>query len=162
MGRVVRNKHFKREMGRPESSRPWQREVGRTTLPAIQGHTPVQFGTLRDTMFVRIHYDGTTTRIIFGSLRAYATWQEVGTGIYGPMKRYITPKHAQMLRWVDQVPGAPGGPGPVGNVRFARRVKGTPPKKYMFKGLRDTFGPNNSKSFAAQGGKNLPLPRGGG
>lgn len=149
------NPAFKREMGRPENSREWQREAGRMGRDRISANAPRRFGTLADTIFVRTYYDGTTTRIVYGSTRPYAKWQEAGTGIYGPLKRYITPKRAQYLSWVDTSggPGRPGGPGPLGPRRFAKRVKGTPPTLFMYRGLSETFGPARTRSWAATGGK---------
>jgi hypothetical protein len=154
MARVAVNRGFAREMGRPENSRAWQREAGLRGRSAISARAPRRFGTLANTIFVRYEYDGTTTRILYGSTRPYATYQEVGTGIYGPLKRYITPKRGLYLRWVDTSgsPGRPGGPEPLGPVRFARKVKGTKPTRFMYWGLRDTFGAN-VRSYAASGGK---------
>lgn len=154
MARVVVNRQFRRQMGQPEASRAWQREAGLRGKAAISARAPRRFGTLAGTIFVRYDYNGQTTRVLYGSTRPYATYQETGTGIYGPLKRYITPKRGLYLRWVDTTnsPGQPGGPDPLGPVRYARRVRGTRPTLFMYRGLQDTFGAN-TRSWAATGGK---------
>ena len=53
----------------------------------------------------------------FGSDVKHAFFQELGTGLWGPSHDYIYPKRAKVLRWVSN-----------GQVHFARRVKGVPPK----------------------------------
>jgi hypothetical protein len=152
MARVVVNRSFAKDMGRPENSRAWQREAGRRGKAAISAAAPVRFGTLAGTIFVRFVYSGGTTRIIYGSTRPYAAFQEHGTGIYGPLKRYITPKRALYLRWTDSTAGLAGGPDG-GAVHYAKRVRGSKPTKFMYRGLSETFGPGQTRSFAATGGK---------
>jgi len=153
MGKVVVNRTFRQEMARPENSREWQSAAMREGRAAIARNAPRRFGTLGDTLFTRVEYNGSGTTVIFASTRPYAKWQEAGTGIYGPMKRYITPKRANFLRWVDTKgsPGMPGGPEPLGPVRYAKRVKGSPPTLFMYRGLMEVFG--NATSYAATGGK---------
>ena len=151
MARVKVNPRFKAEMGRPENSRAWQREAGIRGRAAISANAPVKYGTLAGTIFVRFGYDGVTTRVVYGSTRPYAAFQEHGTGIYGPLKRYITPRRGLYLRWVETSPGQPGGPG--GNVRFAKKVRGSKPTLFMYRGLAETFGPANTKSYASTGGR---------
>ena len=51
-------------------------------------------------------------------------WQHDGTGIYGPRRAPIRPKNARMLAWRN-----PRGWGWV----FAKKVKGSPPRKYLSK-----------------------------
>lgn len=48
----------------------------------------------------------------------YPTWQNTGTGIYGPLKRVITPRRARVMTWV----------GPNGRV-FAKSVRGVSKSK---------------------------------
>jgi hypothetical protein len=151
MARVVVNPNLVREMGRPENSRAWQREAANRGKAAISAAAPVRFGTLASTIFVRYRYDGTTTSVIYGSTRPYAAFQEHGTGLYGPLKRYITPKRSLYLRWVETSPGQPGGPG--GNVRYAKKVRGSKPTLFMFRGLAQTFGTGQTRSWASTGGK---------
>lgn len=155
MARVVVNPAFRQQMGRPENSRAWQREAGLRGRAAISARAPRRFGTLAGTIFVRYEYDGITTKVLYGSTRPYATYQEVGTGIYGPLKRYITPKRGLYLRWVDTSgsPGRPGGPEPLGPVRYAKRVRGSKPTLFMYRGLADTFGAGRTRSWATTGGK---------
>lgn len=155
MATVVVNPTFKRQMGLPENSRGWQREAARLGRSAMQRRAPRRFGTLGGTIYTRVEFRDGTTIVRFVSPVKYATYQEVGTGIYGPLKRYITPRRAQYLSWVDtkNSPGRPGGPEPLGPRRFAKRVKGTPPTKFMYRGLSDVFGETQTRSWAATGGK---------
>jgi hypothetical protein len=155
MASVRNNPKFKTEMGLPANTRGWQRETARIGRAAIQRRAPRRFGTLGGTIYTRVEYRDGTTVVRFVSPVKYATWQEVGTGIYGPLKRYITPRRAQYLSWVDtkKSPGRPGGPEPLGPRRFAKRVKGTPATKFMYRGLVDVFGEAQTRSWAATGGK---------
>lgn len=152
MGEIRRNPNFKREMGRPENSREWQRVAGATGRAAISANAPVDFGTLAGSIYSRVTYDGTTTHVEYRSGRPYATFQEVGTGLYGPMHQWITPKRAQFLRWTSSTAGQAGGPGG-GNVHFAKRVRGVKPRRYFYKGLVEVFGAGNVKSHHRTGGK---------
>lgn len=155
MATVRLNPAFKREMGLPSNTRGWQREAGRVGKAAIQARAPRRFGTLAGTVYVRNLYLGGTTVVRFVAPVKYATWQEVGTGLYGPLRRYITPRRAKYLSWVDtkKSPGRPGGPQPLGPRRFAKRVRGTKPTRFMYRGLADTFGAGQTRSWAATGGK---------
>jgi len=56
----------------------------------------------------------------------YAKYQEFGTGIYGPKKRMIVPKRAAFLVFKNKS----------GKLIFAKKVRGTKPKKFMQKGLQ--------------------------
>ena len=156
MGRVVMNPGFKRDMGRPENSREWQRRASVLGLSAIRGYAPVRFGTLRANLYSYVHYDGTTTYVIYASPQAYSGFQEHGTGLYGPKRQWITPTTAKALRWIQSTPGAPGGPG--GQAVFAKRVRGTPAKVYFYRGLADIFSVQQTRSYAATGGRDRPAP----
>lgn len=52
----------------------------------------------------------------------YALFQHEGTGIYGPKKKPIRPKHGQFLVWEDP---------DTGELIFATEVRGTPGKKFL-------------------------------
>lgn len=56
----------------------------------------------------------------------YAGFQEYGTGIYGPKKKPITPKHGKLLTWIDP---------DTGKRVFARSVRGVPPKRFMHRAI---------------------------
>lgn len=56
----------------------------------------------------------------------YAGFQEYGTGRYGPKKKDITPKHGKLLSWIDP---------DTKERRFARSVKGVPPKRFMHRAI---------------------------
>ena len=101
-------------------------------------HAPVRFGTLSSTLYTSTAYEHGTTYVRCASTRPYAVYQEVGTGIYGPMRRRITPKRAKVLSWIESTPGQAGGPG--GRRVFASSVKGSKPQRYFYRGLVDVFG----------------------
>jgi len=60
---------------------------------------------------------------------------EVGTGVYGPRKRYITPIRKKALRWYDRKEK---------RYKFAKHVKGIKPHKFIKSALEN---PNNFKRF---------------
>ena len=47
---------------------------------------------------------------------------ELGTGVYGPRKRYITPVRKKVLRWYDKKSKT---------YKYAKRVKGIKPYKFI-------------------------------
>ena len=55
--------------------------------------------------------------VSFYSNVQHAFYQEHGTGLWGPSRDYIRPRRARCLRWVSN-----------GQVHFAAKVKGVPPK----------------------------------
>jgi hypothetical protein len=60
----------------------------------------------------------------------YARFVEQGTGIYGPKKRKIVPKHAKMLSWVSGGSRLTGK-GPGSTRKFARSVRGRKATPYF-------------------------------
>lgn len=148
MARVVRNRAFKRQMNTPVAAARWQDEVARVGLESIRSFAPVDSGELR----ARLRADRST---VDASVRfkapteadaPYPLFQEVGTGIYGPLGRYITPKRARMLSWVDKA----------GDRVFARRVRGVRPVQYFKRGLERVFGPRNVRYYGDVGGRGVP------
>lgn len=57
----------------------------------------------------------------------YASWVNDGTGLYGPMKRKITPKNASALKFTYQ-----------GQTVFAKSVKGQRGQKFVEKSIAAT------------------------
>jgi hypothetical protein len=145
MARVVRNRNFKREMNTPAAARDWQELTARLGEQTIAALAPVDTGQLRQ----RIEADRSTSeasvrfRAPTDSEAPYALFQEVGTGIYGPLGRYITPKRAAMLSWVDRS----------GDRVFAKRVRGVRPQHYFKRGLEYLFGQRNVRYYGDAGGK---------
>lgn len=131
VGRVVVNRGFKAEMARPPACASWQVEVARQGVAAIEFFAPEDTGVLK--AMIQAEPSITEARVRFKAPvgpPAYDLFQEVGTGIYGPLGRYITPKRARMLSWVDRA---------TGQRRFAHRVKGTPATRYHKRGLEALF-----------------------
>lgn len=89
----------------------------------VKENTPVDKGLLRKSITHKVFKQADTWNGIVGTNLNYAPFQELGTGIYGPMKRAIRPVRAKMLAWKKG-----------GQWYFARSVKGTPPKKMFEKG----------------------------
>lgn len=81
---------------------------------------PVDQGTLRRSITFRVDSNGTSAVGRVGSNLEYALAVEVGTGIYGPVGRPITPKRSPVLVF----------PGKNGTV-FARSVRGRPATPYL-------------------------------
>lgn len=130
-------------MGRPEHSRPWQQAASRATTEAIAIHAPRNTGQLAERIFVTISYEGGTTHLFHSSPFTYARYQAAGTGIYGPLKKYITPKRANFLSWVDKASG---------DRVYAKKVRGVKPTLFFTKALYDVYGPNQTTSHAPTGG----------
>lgn len=72
------------------------------------------FAIQRNGNHIELHLDN--------SAGSYALYQHEGTGIYGPKKRPIRPKHGQFLVWTDP---------DTGEKIFAKEVRGTPGKKFL-------------------------------
>jgi len=142
--RVEMNRKMKREYGLPQNSRKWTDEAEHVGKAAIAAAAPLQTGFLKTSIRSRSFPGriGPTVRYI--AVPDYSLFQEVGTGIYGPMGRYITPKRAKMLSWIDRGSG---------ERRFARRVRGVKPKRYFQKGLGATFGRGNVRYYGARGSR---------
>lgn len=74
----------------------------------------VSFELVRNGDHVELHLED--------SAGTYALYQHEGTGIYGPKKRPIKPKHGKFLVWKDP---------DTGKLIFAKQVRGTPGKKFL-------------------------------
>lgn len=145
MARVVRNRNFKREMNTPAAAGDWQRLTARLGEQTIAALAPVDTGQLRQRIEAEVSSRDASVRFRAptDSDAPYALFQEVGTGIYGPLGRYITPKRAQMLSWVNQQ----------GDRVFARRVRGVRPQHYFKRALEFLFGQRNVRYYGDSGGR---------
>lgn len=140
MARVQRNPRFKNEYRLPANNRGWTDAAARTGKAAIVAAAPRETGFLKQSFKTATYpgRKGPTVRYI--ALPEYAIYQEVGTGVYGPLARYITPTTARALSWIDSGSG---------DRIFARRVRGTPARRYFRKGLEATFGKRNVRYYGA-------------
>ena len=86
------------------------------------------------------HRVGNVIRGVVGTNVRYAPFLEYGTGLYGPLHRWIEPKNAKALRFPGKVgAGTPftlagrqrsGRAGRNARYVFARRVRGIRPRRY--------------------------------
>ena len=89
------------------------------------GYAPARTGSLARSIKV-VKANAKKLLALVGTNLFYAPYQEFGTGIFVG-KGYIYPKRAKVLRFKTRG----------GKWVFARRVKGTPPKKYMTRARQD-------------------------
>lgn len=142
MARVQMNPQFKSAYRLPQNSGRWQNAAANTGKAAIAAAAPIETGFLKSSFRTRKFPGRVGPTVRYIAVPEYALFQEVGTGLYGPLGRWITPKRARVLAWIDSGSGAP---------RFARRVRGVPPQRYFQKGLNATFGAGRVKYYGAAG-----------
>ncbi len=88
-----------------------------------KGLAPVDTGRLRSSIQLRpARRTGNQIEGSVGTSVRYSVFQELGTGIYGPLGRPIRPKTGKVLRFVSR-----------GKVVYAREVRGSRPR-YYFRG----------------------------
>lgn len=145
MATVRTNSQFKRQMNTPAAAKQWQEQTARLGRTTIQSLAPADTGYLKEkitanpsTSEAKVRFRASTGRVPYG------LYQEVGTGIYGPLGRYITPKRARMLSWVDKA---------TRSRVFANRVRGVRPSHYFKRSLEFLFGSSNVRYYGEQGGK---------
>jgi hypothetical protein len=105
--------------------------AGAAVKGVAQRGAPVDNGRLRPATSNReiLAYPEIRQRI--SSHTRYAWWVNTGTGIYGPRRRMIRPrKKGGLLRWV----------GKDGTVRYARKVKGMRPRRYLVDAVKAVIG----------------------
>jgi hypothetical protein len=143
MARVVSNRSKAvRSYKQIYNHREWANAAARQGGYEIYRAAPVDTGFLRSTLLISFFVDRKNRPSVrWEAIADYALYQEVGTGIYGPAARYITPVRAKALRWFDKG----------GNPVFARRVRGSKPKRYFRKGLERTFGKKNVVYYGVTG-----------
>jgi hypothetical protein len=69
----------------------------------------------------------------------YTWYQEEGTGLYGPRRAYIYPRYARYLVWRVREKDVVWGKYPgrqAGDIIRARRVRGVPARKFIYRGLQ--------------------------
>jgi hypothetical protein len=98
---------------------------------------PVDEGRLRASIKGKVERRGQALVGSWGSDVPYALYRHEGTGIYGPKRRRIRPKRAQVLAFESS---GTTGPLPKGTKKaargarpivFARSVRGTPPSPFL-------------------------------
>lgn len=111
-----------------------------TLEEAARGQCPIDSGTLAYSIAAK-ETDSTATRLtgVISTPKEYASWQDEGTGIYGPKGVPIRPVNAKVLAWQSKGPRSssilavsPSRPGrlPMGGWVFADEVAGTPPTRF--------------------------------
>ncbi|MFZ4431557.1 MAG: hypothetical protein ACOYOQ_00020 [Microthrixaceae bacterium] len=144
MASYRRNPRFKAEMARPENNRKWVYETARTGRDAIQAAAPRATGFLTSRVDAEASPSNPTVRFrVDVGQPPYGLFQEVGTGLYGPLKRYITPKRAKMLSWISDT----------GERVYAKRVRGTRPKRYIREAFWAVFGRQRVRYYGREGGR---------
>lgn len=116
------------------------RDLGHASHRFIRDHTPQDTGQLQNAWELEIEgYRGGIAGARFDievegdeHTQNVMQWQDQGTGIYGPKKKRIRPKHAKFLHWHDN-PRVRGVHDPhttdklKESARFAKSVKGVRP-----------------------------------
>jgi hypothetical protein len=109
-----------------------QKIMKRMTLMAkgtAQENAPVDKGILRSSLTDQVQGSRLDTVGRVGTTISYATFQELGTGIYGPKGEPIRPVNRKFLQFQTKD----------GKWIRAREVKGTPAKGYLQKGLAEVM-----------------------
>lgn len=84
-------------------------------------------GNLKSSIGFDIHVQGDRVYLEFFSTSPYAGFHEDGTGIYGPKKTPIRPKHKKLLSWVDPS---------TGKRIWAKEVRGSPAIHFLERAIK--------------------------
>ena len=98
---------------------------------------PADTGTLRERMEAVRSGENVYIKLPF-----YGLYQELGTGIYGAQRRYITPRRARFLAWRVRAKDKKMGKYPgkrAGDWVFAKRVRGVPARHFLERGFKVVF-----------------------
>lgn len=126
----------------PRTTNEWMDHADRVTKTAIQTRMTRETGQMISSVRSR-RLPGEKGPMIRWEFPAEHTiYQEVGTGLYGPMKRYITPTVKQALSWIDNRSGTR---------RFAKKVKGVKPQRFIRDGMRAAWGTTRSRYYGHRG-----------
>jgi len=130
MGRVQVSRTAVKAAYRKNVVPEWQREVGERMEFAVAAAAPFDTGALREQLKAEPieHPNGDPGIRLYGKAR-YTEWVDQGTGLYGPLKRWITPKRAKALSWV----------GKDGKRVTRSRVRGQPGQHFFARGLQSVF-----------------------
>lgn len=150
MGRVVMNPSFSREMSHPANCARWQEVTAQAGTSALELYAPHDTGRLDASIKAERSMHTSLVRFTSNLREAeapYDYFQEVGTGLYGPLHHWITPKRARFLSWVDKN----------GDRIFAKRVRGVKPQRFHYGAMVLLFGSRNMRYYGADGPK-FPSP----
>lgn len=129
MGRVTVNRTAVRDAYRRNVVPDWQRTVGDHMESAVRAAMPVDTGRMSTELSHEpiTHPDGNPGIRLTGKA-FYTEWVDQGTGLYGPLNRWITPKRAKALSWMAD-----------GKRITRKRVRGQPGQHFFARGLRAVF-----------------------
>jgi phage gpG-like protein len=91
------------------------RRRGNRVLAAARRNAPVDTGSLRGSLNLRMTTEDGSPAAVIGTNIRHAMWVHEGTGIYGPRGTMIRPTHARFLAWRSRS---------TGQWIFARQVRG--------------------------------------
>ena len=134
------NPGFVASYRRPAATKGWTDAAAHTGKAAIVALAPRETGFLKMNVRTRTFPGRKGPDVRYEAFPEYALYQELGTGLYGPRHRWITPKRARMLSWIDSR---------TGDRRFARRVRGVRPQRYFKRGLEATYGRRAVRYYGA-------------
>jgi len=105
---------------------------------------PVKNGTLQASVTYEIEQKPGKLIGVVGSNVEYAPYVELGTGIYGPRKRPIRPKHSKILAWVSRGPRPTSAIGwkravDEGRAVFAKEIKGMKPRPFLLPAINENI-----------------------
>lgn len=131
MGRVEMNQAFPQEYAQ-DFGPAWQRQVTPMLGTAIVTAMPVDTGNMVLETSVEEFTDnhGRPALRIRGKAK-YTQWVDQGTGLFGPLGKYITPSQGkQFLAWTSRS---------TGKKVFARRTRGQPGQHFFRRALEAVF-----------------------
>jgi len=96
---------------------------------SARSKAPHRTGTLQRSILTEVF--STNGRVYVGE--KYGIYFELGTGIYGPERRMITPKNAKVLAWSS-------GRGGKGSMVFAKKVRGIPKQPFFKPAIEESKG----------------------
>lgn len=91
-------------------------------LAGVGGPKRIDTGRLRSSISTQVVMRDGAPAVLVGTNVRYARWVHDGTGVYGPLRRRITPKRSKVLRF------RPGGRG---RYVYAKSVAGMRPNAFL-------------------------------
>lgn len=144
MGRVVMNQNYGEEFAR-EFGPAWQRDTAPKIAAALVTTMPIDTGE----MVLGVEMEEFVDAEGRPSIRARGTakhtgWVDQGTGLFGPLGKYITPKAGkEFLKWTSRETGRPV---------YARRTRGQPGQHFFRRALEMVFDRVTEYPFGRGGG----------
>lgn len=145
MAEVRFNPAFRAAILSDVSTREWKAAAARAAVSAVAAAAPKETGFLTTRIEAVPKAGEPAIRVRAGvGDPPYGLFQEVGTGLWGPLRRWITPKRAQLLSWIDPASG---------RRIFRARVPGVKPRRYFLTGLSAVVGRSNVAYYGDSGGR---------